>query len=91
MFGEWKLPRVQETFLRKTIFFKIDSSTRKLQESRNKQNKIQKKYVFPAGNCTYQWYPTPSKHRLIFLLSDQGQGHQRPPGSSSGGDACFSH
>ena len=40
MLGEWKLPRVQETLFCKTTFFKMDPSSRKLQESGNKQNKI---------------------------------------------------
>ena len=40
MLGEWKLPRVQETFPCKTTFFKMDASARKLQESGNKNNKI---------------------------------------------------
>ena len=40
MLGEWKLPRVQETFSCKTTFFQMDPSARKLQESGNKQNKI---------------------------------------------------
>ena len=42
MFGEWKLPRVQETFSCKMTFFKIDPSARKLQESGNKQKKNQR-------------------------------------------------
>ena len=40
MIGEWKLPRVQETFSCKTTFFKVDPSARILQEPEIKQNKI---------------------------------------------------
>ena len=43
MLGEWKLPRVQQTFSCKTTFFQMDPSARKLQESGNKQNKIKEK------------------------------------------------
>ena len=37
--GEWKLPRVQETFSCKTTSFKMDPSAKKLQVTGNKQNK----------------------------------------------------
>ena len=40
MLGEWKLPRIQETFSCKTTFFKMDPRARKLQESGNEQSKI---------------------------------------------------
>ena len=42
MLGEWKLPRVQETFSCKTTLFKMDPRASKLQESGNKQNNIKK-------------------------------------------------
>ena len=42
MLGEWKLPHVQETFSCKTTFFQMNPSSRKLQESENRHNKINK-------------------------------------------------
>ena len=42
MHGQLKLPRAQETLSCKTIFFKMNPSARKLQQSGNKQNKIKK-------------------------------------------------
>ena len=44
MLGEWKFPGVQETFFSKTTFFKMDPSTRKLQES-GKKNRIKSKKI----------------------------------------------
>ena len=52
MLGEWKLPRVQETFSWRTTYFQMDPSARKLQESGNKQNKIKKKINRTLKLCT---------------------------------------
>ena len=43
MLGEWKLPRVQETFSSKTTFLKMDPSARKLQKQ--EINRIKSKKI----------------------------------------------
>ena len=53
MLGEWKLPRVQESFSCKKTFFQMDPSARKLQESETngiKSKKINKLCTLATNN-----------------------------------------